>query len=239
MNYISNSHMKTVEPSKRTLEPSVTGTSVIALKYKDGVMLAADTLASYGSLARFRDQERISPVGKYTLIGGSGEISDYQYLRKHLDELITGYDIVDDGSTLSPQSIHSYVTRVLYGRRNQFDPLWNVIVVAGFKDGESFLGFSDLRGSSYTDNTVATGFGNHLARPLLRSGWRPDLSREDALKLVEDCMRVLYYRDARSINRIQVATVTAAGTSISEPYELQTDWSVGEIVYKGFNIRNA
>ena len=69
-------------------DPYVTGTSVIAIKYKDGVILGADTLASYGSMARFRDIERLSAAGKYTLVGGSGEYSDYQHIMKMLDELL-------------------------------------------------------------------------------------------------------------------------------------------------------
>ena len=45
-------------------------------------------------------------------------------------------DIVGDGHTLSPHAIHSYITRVMYQRRNKFDPLWNYFVIAGFKDGK-------------------------------------------------------------------------------------------------------
>ena len=33
-----------------------TGTSILAVKYNGGIMMAADTLGSYGSLARFRDE---------------------------------------------------------------------------------------------------------------------------------------------------------------------------------------
>jgi len=73
-------------PNTRTTEPIVTGTSILAIKYKDGVMLAGDTLASYGSLARFRDVERIRKLGNYTVIGGSGEYSDYQHIMKMLDD---------------------------------------------------------------------------------------------------------------------------------------------------------
>jgi len=39
-------------------QPIVTGTSVLGIKFKDGIMLAADTLASYGSLAQIRDMKR-------------------------------------------------------------------------------------------------------------------------------------------------------------------------------------
>lgn len=66
----------------------MTGTSVLALKYKDGIMLAADTLASYGSLARFKDVERLKPVGDYTVVGAGGDMSDFQYLEKTLESLV-------------------------------------------------------------------------------------------------------------------------------------------------------
>lgn len=225
---MSNSHYG---PKTQTVDPYVTGTSVLAIKYKDGVMVAADTLASYGSLARFRDIRRIAALGKYTLIGATGEYSDFQYLLRELDNLIVDDGLHDDGSALYPHSIHSYLTRVLYGRRNKMDPLWGQFVVAGFRDGKSFLGLADLKGTSYEDETIATGYGSMIARPLMRSAYRPDMTKEQAKALLEECLRVLYYRDARSLNRIQIATISAEGPQISEPYELTTDWDVGVIKY--------
>ena len=59
------------EPTKHTTQPIVTGTTVIGIKYNGGVMLAADTLASYGSLARYKDVRRLQKVGDNTLIGAS------------------------------------------------------------------------------------------------------------------------------------------------------------------------
>ena len=54
-------------------------------------------------------------------------------------------------------------------------------------------------GVHYEDNHVATGFGNHLARPILREEWNENLTFEEGVKLLEKCMRVLLYRD-RSIS---------------------------------------
>jgi 20S proteasome subunit beta 7 len=64
------------------------------------------------------------------------------------------------------------------------------------------LGVTDLRGGSWEDNTVGTGYGNHIAQPLLRKAWHPEMSRDEARQLLENCMRVLNYRDARSYNRV-------------------------------------
>merc|ERR1719356_744814 len=41
-------------------------------------MLAADTLVSYGSLAKYKNAKRLLSVNSRTLIGGSGEYSDLQ-----------------------------------------------------------------------------------------------------------------------------------------------------------------
>jgi len=228
-----NQNIKTVPlhgPKTQTQDPIVTGTSVLGIKYKDGVMLASDTLLSYGSMARFKDINRIIKVGKYTLIGGTGEYSDFQYIEDLLDEMTTEEYCLDDGATLNPKEIYNYLTRVMYNRRNKFDPLYNQLVIAGFRDGKSFLGQVDLVGTQFEDDTIGTGYGGYIARPLLRNAYRNDLTAQEAKVILEDCMRVLYYRDARSINRIQIASASADGVVISKPYELETDWEHGHNV---------
>ena len=81
----------------------MTGTSVLGVKYDKGVMIAADNLgglvtpdrrrisltpASYGSLARFKDIQRLHPLGSQTVIGVAGDMSDFQYLQKELDSIL-------------------------------------------------------------------------------------------------------------------------------------------------------
>jgi len=151
-----------MEPSTRTQQPIVTGTGVLGIKFKDGVMLAADTLGSYGSLARYRDCRRLHGCGEHTLIGASGDISDYQRIQALLTELRTLDEAHDDGCRMTPRDIHQYLGRVMYNRRNKFDPLWNELVVAGFRDGKPFLGCVDLIGTMYEDNVIATSFGYSL-----------------------------------------------------------------------------
>jgi hypothetical protein len=42
--------------------------------------------------------------------------------------------VSDDGSKLSANEIHSYLSRVMYKRRNKMNPLWNTLLVAGKSD---------------------------------------------------------------------------------------------------------
>lgn len=143
--------------------------------------------------------------------------------------------ILSDTADLSPEHLHKMITGMMYDRRSQMKPFWNAHVVAGVESsGAPFLGFVDVRGVAYKAATVATGYGAYIAQPLLRKateGRETSLSEAEAKALLEECMRVLYYRDARSLNRIQLATVSKVdGVRISSPYELQTDWSIAHTV---------
>jgi len=195
-------------------------------------MMAADCLASYGSLARFKDVQRLHEVGKYTVIGASGDMSDFQYLQYTLDELLISQDVtIADGHTLGPAEIHEYLSRLLYGRRSRMNPLWNSIIVAGFKDGQSFLSYVDLLGTTYSASTLATGYGQYIAQPLLRKaveGNEETLTEAEAREIMTNALRVLFYRDARSLNKYQIATVTANGVTISPSIELETSWGFAE-----------
>lgn len=107
------------EPTKHTTQPIVTGTTVIGIKYNAGVMLAADTLASYGSLARYKDVRRIQKVGDNTLVGASGELSDFQTIMEMLDGMSQSDINQDDGYTRNPSEIYNYLRAVMYNRRNK------------------------------------------------------------------------------------------------------------------------
>jgi 20S proteasome subunit beta 7 len=234
LNGPTNHAQAALGPSKRTLSPSITGTSILAVKYKGGVAVTSDTLGSYGSLARFFAIERLRQIGDYTVLGAGGDYSDYQHIVKLLDELVNDEFCRNDGSRLYPEEIYNYLSRVLYNRRNKMNPLWNYLVVAGFRDGESFLGHVDLLGTCYKDDFLATGYGGYIALPLIRKAWRPDFTKEEAVKLLEDCMRVLFYRDARSSNKIQIATLDDTGIAIGKPFDLETyHWDSGERAIRG------
>ena len=69
----------------------------------------------------------------------------------------------------------------------------------------SFLGYVDLLGTTYSAPSIATGYGAYIAIPLLRAavdGKQDQLTEEAARELLHECMRVLFYRDARSLDKV-------------------------------------
>ncbi len=155
-------------PLVRTQYPMTTGTSVFGLKYRDGVVMAADTLGSYGSLGRYHNLERIIRLNAHTMVACSGDYADFQALKEILEQKQRDAEISGSKSDTKPRAVHCWLTRFLYRRRSKFDPLWLTIIVGGLQDGEPFLGFVDQIGTPFTENCIITGFGGHLALPIIR-----------------------------------------------------------------------
>ena len=58
---------------------------------------------------------------------------------------------------------------------------------------------------TYSASTIATGYGAYIAQPLLRKaveGRENTLTEPEARAILENALRVLFYRDARSINQV-------------------------------------
>ena len=112
---------------ERTQYPYVTGSSVMALTFQGGVMIAADTLGSYGATKRYKSVERVREVGGsgsannkcHCILGAGGEISDFHYIMTLVEELATEEFCNEDGISMEPKDLHEYLSRVLYNRRNK------------------------------------------------------------------------------------------------------------------------
>lgn len=228
-------NMVQMGPAKVTLSPMVTGTSVLAVKFDGGIILAADTLGSYGSLARYRNCSRVMKVNDSTVLGVGGDYADYQYIKAIVEQRVIDEECLNDGFQYTPKALFSWLTRVMYNRRSKFDPLWNTCIVGGVQDGEPFLGYVDKIGTAYQGSTLASGFGAYLALPLMREAYEKNnkMTEAEAKQLIEKCLKVLFYRDARSLNRYELAVVTKDGSRVEGPFSAETDWSLANLV-KGY-----
>ena len=112
---------------QHTTRPITTGTSVVGLVYDGGVLLAADTLLSYGSMAKSFNTPRMVSIGDRILLGASGEYSDFQEIVNKvealaLEETTQSMESVYDQSSLSAKSLWNYLRAVMYQKRSKMNP---------------------------------------------------------------------------------------------------------------------
>ena len=116
----------------------------------------------------------------------------------------------DGASFLKPRDYFGWMSRLNYQRRLKMDPLWVSTVVGGVRKdtGEAFLGMVDMYGLKIEQPYILTGLAIHYCQVILENGWRPDLSEEEAKRLLCTCMTVMFLRDKKASDRVQFAVIT-------------------------------
>lgn len=223
--------------TKRNASNITTGSSVLGIKFDDGVLIAADTLVSYGSLARFQNIDRVFKINENILMGGSGDFADIQSIKRSIDQKMIEDQYWQDGIKMKPKELSSWMSKVLYNRRTRMNPYCIDVVIGGIDENKlPFLGNVDLRGRFYDDYVVATGFARHLAIPLVREN-KPrdrDFNFEEASSLIRKAMEVLYYRDTRNISKYTVGACFRNGEcNVGGPYKVNEKWTFASMI-KGY-----
>ncbi|KAH8278852.1 hypothetical protein KR018_010489 [Drosophila ironensis] len=222
--------------TQRNAARITTGSSVLGIRFDRGVMIAADTMVSYGSLSRYQNIERVFKINDKILLGGSDDFADIQSIKRSIDQKMIADQCCADNIQMKPNELAMWLTRVLYNRRSRMNPLFIDVVVGGVKTGgDPFLGNVDLRGRFYEDFVVATGFARHLAIPLVREA-KPEgreFTAEEASNLIRKCMEVLYYRDTRNTSKYTVGVCTANSCTVEGPYRVDENWTFASNV-KGY-----
>jgi len=207
---------------------------VLGVTFDNGTMIACDTLGSYGSLARYSGISRLMRVNDSTVLGADGDYADFQFLKSIIEQKVVADECLGDGVEYSPSSLFSWLTRVLYNRRSKFNPLWNTMVVGGVHQDKPFLGYVDKIGIAYEAASIATGYGAYIAQPMMREAMEKKgspLTEVEAKKLLERCMTVLYYRDARAWAKYEVAVIKKDSPAVIEgPFESIGKWDIAGYV---------
>lgn len=215
------------------MQRGVYGTNAISFKFRNGVIIGVDTGATYGG-ASVGNIQRVSRITENCIAAFSGLLSDIQFLKKFIrDELES-----DDARKMDPQGIHKMVQRILYARRSQGKPMMVSVIVCGVNPKENgvfeatdeigrMVGVVNSKGNFWFDSSAALSLSSNFVLPILRERDLDELSKDEAIALMEECFKILCYKDCRSTNRIQIAVAEPGKVEILDPYCLRTDWSIG------------
>ena len=191
-------------PKKMTTQPVHVGSSVIGIKYDKGVIIAGDDRINVYGYKKYINVCRIAPVNQKTIMGSSGEYSDFQELNRLLVEKTNEDDLYNgSNSFLGPKEISNYLSYICYEKRSKMDPYWNTTIIGGLDDQNKPVLYSvDQFGTKYTADYLVSGFALYFAGPIIDKHLGSSLSKQKALALLEDVFKVLFYRDASAGDRI-------------------------------------
>ena len=221
------------DPIKHTQSAIYTGSSVIGLKYNNGIIIACDTLMHYGSsLSLTKSYERIKLLNDRTLIGYSGEYSDMQETSRILNELILEDQLeTNRKGAMGPVELGHYLSSLHYHQRNRLNPYLNSAIIGGIDfNGDIVLMQVDPFGTFLSGNYFTTSFANYFACSLLRNEYPKnpnDLTKEQALNLLKKCFEVLFFFFFKAGDVIQFTVLEKVDNKLSTQsgrVKLETKW---------------
>jgi proteasome beta subunit len=189
-------HDPTLLPSGRSLPAGtaleqVHGTTIVALTFAGGVVMAGDRRATMGNVIAQRDIEKVFPADESSCVGIAGTAGLAVEMVKLFQVELEHYEKIE-GAQLSVDGKANRLATLLRGNLGMaMQGLAVVPLFAGY-DAETGGGriFSyDVTGGRYEEHRHhGVGSGSMFARGALKKLWRDDLSADDAVRVAVESL---------------------------------------------------
>lgn len=162
------------------------GTTVLALRYADGVIMAGDRRATMGNRISNREMEKVVPADRFSGVAISGTAGVAMDMIKIFQLQIEHYEKLD-GRPISLEGKANQLSQMV--KSNLSAAMQGLVVLpifAGFDEirGVGRLWDFDVTGGRYEERDfVSTGSGGGPASTVLKVGFRPQLDKESAIEL--------------------------------------------------------
>ncbi len=200
----------TESASRGLLMALPTGATVVGIKCTDGVVVATDSLISWGTMVLSTKGVKAFKLTDTIVLASAGLTSDYQMLVNELKARIKLYEL-NRKKPISVRALSKMIANTLYARRLM--PLFVQTIVVGVDEEGPALFTLDMGGSLIPDDFTAAGSGTRTAFGVLESEYRDDLTVAEAEEIAIRAVRAGIARDIQSGGTIHVMSVTDTGVS--------------------------
>ncbi|BFF96517.1 proteasome subunit beta type-7 [Drosophila madeirensis] len=208
-----------------------TGTTIVGIIYKDGVVLGADTRATEGPIVSDKNCAKIHYLAKNIYCCGAGTAADTEMttdlISSHLElhRLSTEREVrVVAANTMLKQMLFRYQGHISAA-----------LVLGGVDKTGPHIYSIHPHGSSDKLPYATMGSGSLAAMSVFESRWKPDLSEEEAKLLVRDAIAAGIFNDLGSGSNVDLCVIRKDSVEYLRNYELANKKGKRQLDYR-FNI---
>lgn len=171
------------------------GTTTLGFKFQHGVIVAVDSRATAGSYIATIRKNKVIEINPYLLGTMSGCAADCQYWEHLLAKECRLY-LLRNGERISVSAASKLLANMVSQYRGM--GLSMGCMICGWDKKGPGLYYVDDSGTRLSGYMFSTGSGNTYAYGVLDSGYRPDLSPEEAYDLGRRAIVHATHRDSYS-----------------------------------------
>ena len=178
-------------PQSNVGEQITHGTTCVAVRYADGVVMAGDRRATAGNLISHRSIEKVFAADRFSVVAIAGAAGPAIEMVRLFQLQLEHYEKVE-GSPLSLEGKANQLSQMLRGNMPAaMSGLAVVPIFAGFdlarETGRLFE--YDITGGRYEESDyAATGSGSLHAETVIKVGYRRSMSKDDAVDLLTESL---------------------------------------------------
>ncbi len=196
-------------------------TTVLAITWSEGVLMAGDRRATAGNVIAHRRVRKVYPSDEFSAVAISGTAGMAVEMIKLFQTELEHYEKIE-GTRLSLEGKANFLSRMVRGNLAlAFQGLVVIPLFCGYDEiSQAGRLFSfDVVGGRYDELSYATtGSGGSEAKAFLKAEWQPNMERERALSIATEALVAASEEDAATggpdLKRgifPSIVTVTAVG----------------------------
>ncbi|XP_054165335.1 proteasome subunit beta type-5-like [Oppia nitens] len=185
------------------------GTTTLAFRYNKGVVVCADSRATGGQFIGSQEVRKIIPINKYLLGTMAGGAADCTYWERVLSERCRIYELRNK-ERISVAAASKLLANILYNYKGMGLSLGVMICGWDQKKGAQVF-YVDSEGHRMPGDLFSVGSGSTYAYGILDSGYKWDMTDEEAYDLGRRAIYHATHGDAYSGGIVRVASIKEDG----------------------------
>ena len=193
-----------------------TGTTICGVVYANGVVLGADTRSTNGDTVADKNCEKIHYIAPNIYCCGAGTAADTEATTNMVASALNMHRYGTNGRT------SRVITALTMLKSHLFKYQGNVsaaLVLGGFDINGPHLFTVYPHGSSDSLPYATMGSGSLAAMSIFEAGYKENMTKEEAMKLVADAIKSGVFNDLGSGSNVDLCIITKEGKEYLRNYE--------------------
>ena len=205
-----------------------TGTTILGIVCKDGVVMAADRQVTAGNTVLNKNFQKVNQINDYLVISFCGGAADAVRLSKLLVAELKLKELKSRSRPTVKQAANLTGT-ITYSQIRQPSMIPSIVgtLVAGFnEDGSTELYTIEPAGGAYKVEDYDANFGSGMpyVLGLLERQYKKDMTVKEAVELAKEALKSSTQRDTGSGYGIDIFTITKDGIKKAVEQEIVSEY---------------
>ncbi len=181
-----------------------TGTTILGIVCKDGVVMAGDRRSSVGHMIYSKDSEKVRTINDYLVFSGCGSATETQ----KVSQLLKAELRIKELKSKSRPTVRQAASLLSNIQVSQ-----SAFLLAGF-DEDGKVSLYDILGGfldKINDFSASVGSGMPYVLGLLEQQYKNDISVKEGVELAKEALKSSMQRDSATGNGIDIFIITKDG----------------------------